>query len=103
METAKDVPSVIQREHDALAVETRIGKCPPLVAVNNMEDAARVPSKLRWDHATTVTALAGAKGAAFIVDCPSLNSTALWVGTGNDYYRDDYLAYLNGAYKLSLS
>jgi hypothetical protein len=98
-----DVPGVIQREHDALAAETRLAQCPPLVAVNNMEDVGRVPTKLRWNHPTSVTALSGAKGAAFVVDCPSLESTALWVGTDNDDYRNAYLEYLRGIYHLQLA
>ncbi len=102
MPNPADVGGVIQREHEALAAETRIAQCPPLVAVNNMDDVVRVPSNLRLEHATTVTALAGAKGS-FVVDCPSLQSTALWVGTGNDSYRDDYLLYLNSNYQLNLA
>lgn len=98
-----DVAAVIQREHDALASETRLAQCPPIVAVNQMDDVGRVPSALRWNHPTTVTPLANAKGGAFVVDCPSLQSTALWVATANDAYRDDYLAYLNGTYHLNLS
>jgi hypothetical protein len=97
-----DVEGVIQREHDALAAETRIAQCPPLVAVNNMDEIARVPTKLRWNHQTSITTLSGAKGAAFVVDCPSMESTALWVGTGNDHYRDDYLTYLKTTYKLDI-
>ncbi len=98
-----NVAGVIQREHNALAAETRVAQCPPLVAVNNMDDVARVPSKLRWNHPTSVTALAGAKGAAFVVDCQSLESTALWVGTANDSYRDDYLKYLTTTYSMDIS
>jgi hypothetical protein len=97
-----DISTVIKREHDALAAETKIAQCPPLVAVNDMDDVARVPSKLRFNNPTTVTPLAGAKGAAMIVDCPSLHSTCLWVGTNNDRYRDDYLTFLNVTYQLGL-
>jgi hypothetical protein len=98
-----DVAGVIQREHDALAAETRSAQCPPLVAVNNMDDVARVPSKLRWNHPATVTPLQNSRGLAFVVDCPSLESTALWVATGNDDYREDYLRYLRSAFQLDIS
>ena len=98
-----NVAQVIQREQDGLAAETRIARCPPFVAVNQIEDVAKLPTSLRWDHKAAVTPLANAKGAAFVVDCPSLNSTALWVGTSNDRYRDDYLIFLNARYQLGLS
>ncbi len=103
MPNPADVGGVIQREHDALAAETRIAQCPPLVAVNNMDDVGRVPTKLRWNNPTTVAGLPGAKGAAFVVNCASLGSTALWVGTANDAYRSDYLLYLNTTYNLNLA
>ncbi len=103
MKNPVDVAGVIQREHDALALETRIAQCPPIVAVNDVDEVARVPRCLRDNHATTVTALAGVNGAAFVVDCPSLESTALWVATTKNDYRDDYLLYLNSTYKLGLS
>jgi len=102
MSNPTDIAGVIRREHDALASETRIAQCPPIVAVNDMDDIGRIPRSLRDSHPTTVTALAGAKGAAFVVDCPSLDSTVLWVGTGNDDYRSDYAVYLNSIYKLKL-
>jgi len=102
MSNPVDVAGVIHREHSALAAETRIAQCPPIVAVNDMDDISRVPRVLRDAHATSVNRLAGARGPAFVVDCPSLDSTALWVGTGNDYYRDDYVVYLNAFYKLKL-
>ena len=102
MSNPVDVAGVIRREHDALAVETRITQCPPIVAVNDMDDVGRVPRVLRDAHATTVKSLAGTRGTAFVVDCPSLDSTALWVGTANDYYRDDYVVYLNSIYKFKL-
>ena len=98
-----NLAEVIEREKDALALETRMAQCPPLVAVNEMEDVARVPSKLRWNHPTTVTALAGAKGLAFVVDCPSLNSTVLWLGSYNKDYRKDYLHFLNTTYQLGIT
>ena len=97
------VAAVIQREHDALAAETRIAQCPPLVAVNDMDDVARVPSKLRWNHAASVKPLPNAKGTAFVVDCPSLESTALWIGTSNDDYRENHLRYLKSTYQLDIS
>jgi hypothetical protein len=103
MPNPADVGGVIQREHDALAAETRIAQCPPLVAVNNMDDVGRVPTKLRWNNPTTVARLPGAKGAAFVVNCASLGSTALWVGTANDAYRSDYQLYLNTTYNLNLA
>ena len=37
------------------------------------------------------------------MDCPSLQSTALWVGASNSYYRQDYLHFLNVTYGLGLS
>ena len=98
-----DIASVIKREHDALAAETKIAQCPPFVALNDMDDVARVPTKLRSNNPATVTALQGAKGSAFVVDCPSLQSTALWVGTNNDHYRTDYLGFLNSSYQLGLT
>ena len=98
-----DIVVVIQREHDALAAETRIAQCPPIVAVNDIDHIAEVPRCLRDNHPTTVTALAGSKSAAFVVYCPSLQSTALWVATGNNDYRDDYLLYLNSTFMLGLS
>lgn len=98
-----DIAAVIKREQDALAAETRIAKCPPFVAVNDMDDVARLPTQLRWQRSTTVTPLSDAKGVAFVVECPSLNSTVLWVGTDNDYYRQDYLRFLNVTYQLGLS
>lgn len=103
MPKLSDVAAVIEREHEALAAESRIARCPPFVAINDIDEITRVPSILRRDHQTTATALAGAKGIAFVVDCPSLESTALWVGSGNDYYRQDYLLFLNSTYQLGLS
>jgi hypothetical protein len=98
-----DVASVIRREQDALAAETRIAQCPPFVAVNSMDDVAQFPTKLRLDHKATVAPLTAAKGVAFVVNCESLNSAVLWVGTDNDYYREDYLTFLNAAYELGIS
>src|SRR4051794_24164365 len=98
-----DIAAVVKREHDALAAETHIAQCPPLVAVNNLDDVARVPTKLRWNNKTTVTALPDAKGLAHIVDCPSLSSTALWVATANNSYRAHYLKFLNTQYELGLA
>lgn len=103
MKNPANVAEVIRREHDALALETRIAQCPPIVAVNDINEVARVPRCLRDSHPTSVTALAGAKGKAFVVDCPSLESTALWVGSANNDYRDDYLVYLNSKYKLEIT
>jgi hypothetical protein len=103
MGKAMDLAAVMQREKDALVVEMRIAQCPPLVAVNDMDDVARVPSKLRWNHPTAVEALAGAKGPAYVVDCPSLNSEVLWVGSFNKEYRRDFLTFLNGQYELGLA
>ncbi len=97
-----DVGAVVRRERDALAAETRIAHCPPLVAVNDIDEVARVPSQLRWNHSATVTALSGAKGAAFIVDCSSLQSASLWCGIENNTYRDDYLRFLNATYQLNI-
>lgn len=96
------VAEVIRGEQDALARETRIAQCPPIVALNSMEGVARVPSSLRYYHKTSVSPLPKAKGAAFIVDCPSLSSTVLWVGTDNEHYRPDYLTFLNAAYELGI-
>jgi hypothetical protein len=98
-----DIGSVIRHEQDALATETRIAQCPPFVAVNNLDDVARLPTKLRWDHKATVETLAKARGGAFIVSCPSLNSAVLWVATDNNDYRKDYLNFLNVTYGLELS
>src|SRR5450432_751488 len=103
MANLQNVAAVVQREQDALALESRIAQCPPFVAVNNLNDVALLPSKLRWNHATTVTALQGAKGTAFVVDCASLNATALWVGTKNKDHRKDYLLFLNTTYQLGIS
>jgi hypothetical protein len=97
-----DVGAVVQKERDALAAETRIAHCPPLVAVSDIYEVARVPSQLRWNHSATVKALSGAKGAAFVVDCSSLDSTSLWCGTENNTYRDDYLRFLNATYQLKI-
>jgi hypothetical protein len=98
-----DIASVLKHEHDILALETQLAQCPPLVAVNDREDVARVPTRLRWRHGATVEALATAKGGAFVVDCPSLQSKVLWVATKNDFYREDYLTFLNRTYGLELS
>jgi hypothetical protein len=98
-----DVAGVIQREHDALIAETRIAQCPPFVAVNSMDVVAWYPSSLRRDHPATIAALSQSKGRAFIVDCPSLKSTCLWVRTDNDTYREDYLHFLNAAYQLEIA
>lgn len=102
MTDSLDLNGIIKREHEALAAETRLSHNPPFVAVNDMEVVTRVPSFLRHDHPSSVSALVGSKGEAFVVDCPSLNSTALWVGTENDDYRKDYLLYLRSNYKLNI-
>ena len=98
-----DVASVIKREHDAVVMETQIAQCPPLVASNNTDDVARLPTRLRWHHPAVITELRDAKGAAFVVVCPTLNSTVLWVGTENNHYRADYLSFLNGVYDLGIA
>lgn len=98
-----DISTVLKREHDALAAETRISQCPPLVAVNDMDEVVRLPTNLRWNRSTTVTPLTAAKGTAFVVDCPSLESTALWAATDNGSYRPDYLQFLNSTFQLGLS
>src|SRR4051812_27460512 len=98
-----DLAAVIGREHDALAAETRIARCPPLVAVNDMDDVSRVPSALRWNHSAAITSLPESDDAAFIVDCPSLNSTVLWVATNSNKYRVHYRNFLNTTYGLELS
>jgi hypothetical protein len=98
-----DVASVIRREHDAFIAETRMAQCPPFVAVNQMSVVAQYPSSLRRDHAATVTVLPQSRGKAFVVECPSLQSTCLWVGTENDSYREDYLRFLKTAYELQIS
>jgi hypothetical protein len=98
-----DILGVIKLEHDALERETRIAQCPPLVAVNDMDDVARVPTVLRWNRPTSVNAVSGAKGPAFVVSCPALQSSAMWVGTDNDRYRDDYVCYLNEVHGLGLT
>lgn len=100
---AKDIYDVIRREQDALAAETRIANCPPYVAVNNLDDVLRTPTMLRVKHPALCRELSGSKGVAYIVDCPSLDSTALWVGTDNDKYRDDYRTFLNAVYRLNLT
>jgi hypothetical protein len=103
MADVSGVASVIQREHDAVAAETKIGQCPPLVATNDMENAAHLPSRLRSQHETKVKPLANAEGDAYGVDCPTLKSTVLWVATNNDSYRAEYLTFLNATYGLGLS
>jgi hypothetical protein len=103
MADVSGVASVIQREHDAVAAETKIGQCPPLVATNDMENAAHLPSRLRSQHETKVKPLANAEGEAYVVDCPTLKSTVLWVATNNDSYRAEYLTFLNATYGLGLS
>ena len=97
-----DIASVIEGEHEALAAETRIAKCPPIVAVNDIEEVTRVPSKLRWNHAATVRALPGANGRAFVVGCVSLKSSVLWASANSEDYREDYLRFLNVEYKLNI-
>src|SRR5438874_13300045 len=103
MKQLSDIYAVIRREQDALALETVIGKCPPFVAVNDLEEVTRVPTSLRWDHKTTVRPLPNSTGLASIVDCPSLESTVLWVETNNSHYRDEYLLFLNSEYHFGLS
>lgn len=102
MANAKNIYDVIKLEQDALAAETRVASCPPYVAVNDIDDVLTKPNTLRAKHPATCRALAGSKGAAYIVDCPSLNASALWVGTDNHKYRDDYCTFLNFVYGLNL-
>jgi hypothetical protein len=97
------IADVIRCERDALAIETRISQCLPFVAVNKMDDVALLPTTLRWAHKATIRALPQAKSSSFIVECTTLNSNVLWVGTNNDYYRRDYLTFLNDIYQLGLS
>lgn len=97
-----DIHEVIRGEQKALAAETRISKCPPFVAVNKMDDVVNFPTSLRWSHKATVQRLPEAKGQAFVVDCPSLQSTVLWAGTNNDDYRDDYLRFLKTKHHCDL-
>jgi len=94
---------VLQREKEAMIRETRIAQCPPFVAVNDISVVARLPTLLRWNNPTTVAPLAGAKGPAFVVDCPSLHSTVLWVGSYNKEYRADYILFLNSTYRLGVT
>jgi hypothetical protein len=102
MPTATDLAAVIQQEQDAMAMETRILKFFPLVAVNQIEDAAKLPSQLRYSHPATVRQLDEASGTAYVVACESLQSTVFWAATDNDTYRRDYLLYLNQTYQLDL-
>lgn len=102
MPNPTNVADIIRREHDALAAETRIAQCPPLVAVNEIEDVMRLPTRLRWNRQASVVALPASSGA-FVVNCVELNSTVLWVSTNNDRYRSDYLKFLNQTYSLGLS
>jgi|GEM_PF-4577095 len=94
---------IVKAEHDVLALETQIAGCPPFVAANDLDDVRTRPSILRYPHPAVVNPLAGAKGTAFVVDCASLKSKVLWVGTANDEYRKDYLLFLNANYNLGLS
>lgn len=103
MPAVPDLSAVIRREQAGLAAETRIAQCPPFVAVNNLDDVTRLPSKLRLNHPATIHGLANSKDSAFIVDCPSIESTALWVHVNNTRYREDYLRFLNGEYGLNLT
>jgi hypothetical protein len=96
-----NLAEIMRLERDAVAVETKLAQCPPLVAVNQLDDIARVPSRLRYHHPVAIGALAGSKGA-FVADCPTLQYKALWVTTSNDSYREDYLTFLNQSYGLSL-
>jgi len=98
-----DISGVLKREQDALAIETRIAQCPPFVAVSDLAEVTRVPSQLRFHHPASLEKLPGAKGVAFIVTCPSLNSKVLWVGAANDKYRDEYLTFLDSAYGISMT
>ena|SRR5579864_1575035 len=103
MAQSSGIDEVIRCERDGLAAETRLAGCPPFVAVNDLEDVAHYPSQFRHSYPAMVSSLSGSKGKAFVVECPSLKAEALWVGTDNDYYRDDYLVYLNARHGLKLS
>jgi hypothetical protein len=100
---AQSVQDVIAREQNALAAETRIAGCPPYVAANDLNEVLQTPYVFRTKHPAAVRPLSGARGAAFIVACPSLGSSALWVGTHNKSYRQDYLQFLNLEYGLNLT
>jgi len=97
-----DLHSIVNAEREFVAGETRVAQCPCIVAVNNLDDLARVPSRLRWFHPATITPLSGAKGGAFVLACPSLSTAALWVATENDYYRADYVTFLNQHYGMQM-
>lgn len=103
MEESIDLDAVIRREKDGLTAETRLAACPPFVAVNNLEDVTRYPSRLRHDYPATVQILSASKGGAFVVECPSLKAEALWVDTDNEHYREDYVTFLNARHGLKLS
>ena len=98
-----DIRGVIRAEQEALTAETRISNCPPFVAVNRIDDVVNFPTSLRWSHKAAVQRLLEANGEAFVVDCPSLQSIALWVGTNNDTYRGDYLRFLNNRHQCALA
>jgi hypothetical protein len=103
MANASSIQDVIAREQNMLAAETRIAGCPPYVAANDLNEVIRTPSMLSVKHPAVMRALPGARGAAFIVACPSLDSSALWVATENKSYRDDYLTFLNVEHGLKLT
>jgi hypothetical protein len=98
--------TILAREQDALAQETRIAQCPPYVAVLDIDIVAGTPSALRAHHPVTIRALANAKAGSFIVDCPTLNSKALWVNLQKDkqdtLYRADYLTFLNSEWQAGI-
>jgi hypothetical protein len=103
MANASSIQDVIAREQNMLAAETRIAGSPPYVAANDLNEVIRTPGTLRMKHPAVLRALPGAKGAAFIVACPSLGSSALWVATENQSYRGDYLTFLNVEHGLKLT
>jgi hypothetical protein len=100
---ARGVERVIQREREGLIAETRFAQCPPFVAVNNMDVVAQYPTSLRSKHPAKVNKLQGAKGSAFVVECPSLQSTCLWVATSSGTYREDYLGFLRSVHGLQIA
>ena len=100
---AFDIHAVICREQDALAAETRISQCPPFVAVDKLEDIVSLPAALHRSHKASLRQMPEARGGGYIIDCPSLQSSVLWVATSNHSYRDDYLQFLNTTYQLNLA
>lgn len=98
--------TILEREQDALARETRIAQCPPYVAVLDIDIVAHTPRDLRTHHPVTIRPLANAKAGSVVVDCPTLNSKALWVNLQKDkqdrHYRADYLTFLNAEWQAGI-